>query len=541
MTTFKNTTIQNRTKRLRLEEEHVVPAHYFENPDTAGFLRSLLAFPEPKEHILYSLGEQLLGPTTNPAAVDFLGGYSYPKLTFDLIPSESFDLLGACYQYLNSKAENLKRGSFYTSRLIVRDVVDGLKFEKGDIMLDPACGSGAFLFASDADSDQILGIDSDPIAVMLAKFNYFIKFPDATAPAIYCDDFFAWFSRNDFRRFSYVVGNPPFGANLDKRTIPSFHITSGESFSYFIELGVHLLAPSGKLMFVVPEALLNVKRHSDVRNFLLNYSNLVRIRKYRQKFAGVMSDMFLVEVDCKSSSHLTFESDKEQILPKELFRELPNQIFVDWSSDDVKVISKVNKVKQYDLTKSIFGLGVVTGDNSSKLLHEPQSGSEPIFTGKEVTRYKLLPPTFHLVFDRAKLQQVAPDEIYRAPAKLVYKTICKRLRFALDESGALTSNSANILIPNIPGYSLRTVLGFLNSDLYSYLHLKLSGGVNKVGKDNLMNLPFPDISQQMDRNVASLIELAMETGDDADLQDYIHYDVFGLTESDVSHIRRTLS
>lgn len=38
--------------------------------------------------------------------------------------------------------------------------------------------------------------------------------------------------------------------------------------------------------------------------------------------------------------------------------------------------------------------------------------------------------------------------------------------FAYDDTSSLFLNSANILIPNIPGMSTKTVLAFLNSSLY---------------------------------------------------------------------------
>ena len=87
-------------------------------------------------------------------------------------------MLGYIYQYLNSKRENLVRGSFYTDYKIAKDFVNDLDFSKNQLILDPSCGSGSFLFNSYTSSNQIFGVDNDPIAIMIAKFNYFIKFID---------------------------------------------------------------------------------------------------------------------------------------------------------------------------------------------------------------------------------------------------------------------------------------------------------------------------------------------------------------------------
>ena len=71
-----------------------------------------------------------------------------------------------------------------------------------------------------------------------------------------------------------------------------------------------------------------------------------------------------------------------------------------------------------------------------------------------------------LVFDRNNLQQVAPDNIYRAPQKLIYKTINKYIKITIDDTQSLTTNSANIIIPNIIGFDIYTIMGILNSQLY---------------------------------------------------------------------------
>ncbi len=535
-----NTTIQNRTKQSKLNSQHILPTHYITSQSTSSFLKSLPLGVYSKEQILFSIGFQLLPHPKTPTVQHFLKGYEQPIIELDNIPQDEFDLLGAAYQYLNSKRENLESGSYYTGEVIAKDLIADLDFSEGQTIFDPACGSGAFLFQSSAAENQIFGVDSDPLAVMIAKFNYFRKFPKALVPNLYNEDFFTWYSKNSDCKFDYVIGNPPFGANLDMSRIPSLHITSGESFSYFLEFGVNLLKDSGVLRFIVPESLLNVKRHSDARSFLLNHTNLRRIKKYEKRFTGVMSDIYLIEIGNKKSSHVIFDAKTSARIPKNLYWDFVNHIFVHLTKADVSLISKVKALKKYDLGNSIFGLGVVTGDNKTKLQKTKQKGFEAIYTGKEVKKYSLSPPNNFLKFDRTTLQQVAPDEIYRAPMKLVYKTICQRLRFALDQSSSLTSNSANILIPNVPGYGILSVLAFLNSDLYSFLHLKLSGGVKKVGKENLQSLPFPKLSIEQNKNIERLCLEAIKSKCDEDLQLYIHFEIFGLSESELNYIRSQL-
>lgn len=249
-----------------------------------------------------------------------------------------------------------------------------------------------------------------------------------------------------------------------------------------------------------------------------------------------MSDVYMVELNKDNSDQMLFVDGTTTFIPKGIFRSLKNHIFSHLTDQDIAIIEKVNILKKYDLSASIFGLGVVTGDNKTKLFHQEREGAEHIYTGKEVGKYKLLPPKNYIFFDRDNLQQVAPDEIYRAPKKLVYKTINKYLKVALDETASLTSNSANIIIPKVPGMDILVVMAFLNSNLYSYLHLKLFGGVNKVAKENLMELPLPGISTREKSMLSELVKKTIQQGDDTCLQDYINKDIFGLSGYEIGYI-----
>lgn len=536
---IRNTTNQNRSKQLRLGSEHVLPLHHVGSEAVVRYLEFLRSLSHRKEEILFSIGVQLLGPHPSDAAKSFLGDYNYSVVDVGN-PPKDFDVLGSAYQYLNSKRENLAKGAFYTGSEVADDFLKDLDFSAGQTIFDPSCGSGVFLFRSNAPAENLVGVDSDPLAVMIAKFNYFIKFPEGPEPAIFCEDFFSWVTKNPESRFDYVIGNPPYGADLDLSRIPPSPIQSGESFSFFLDFSAHFLKENGLLRFLVPEALLNVKRHSDIRNLLLNQMNLVRLKKYESRFSRVMSTVYLVEVSKGETSDVIFENGTQARIPKDIFRQLKNQVFVFLDEADVSIIRKVEERAQENLAKSVFGLGVVTGDNKSKLHSHPGPGLEAIYTGKEVEKYRLLTAKKYLRFERSELQQVAPDSIYRAPEKLVYKVISYQLKFALDTTGSLTTNSANILIPRVEGLSAITVMGLLNSRLYSYLHFKLFGGVNKVAKENLSALPLPALTKEEFEELERLCGLAIETGSDDGVENFVAR-LFRLSNEEVGHIEEVVS
>ena len=536
MKVAKNTTIQNRTKRNKLSKEHILPRHLLRHPENKAFLTSLFEYQEPKEAILFNIGLDLVGDNGNEILHHFVSQYDYKRFGIDGVPKNEFDILGVSYQYLNTKYQNLSLGSFYTSESCARAMTSHFTFGQDDFLIDPACGSGSFLFAADIPHDRLVGVDFDPTAVMIATFNFFVKFPNvAVTPPIYNADFFDWYSENQDRRFTYVVGNPPYGANLDLSKVESDHIKTGESFSYFIEYGLKLLSEGGVMSFLLPEAMLNVTRHEDIRDFILDHANLVRVEKYSSKFSGVMSDIY--RLDIKRSPKFTFLCDGEKIdVEKSAIRSLKGHILVPLSSQASEIIEKVKRRGVNSLMGSLFALGVVTGNNAKLLSDSPEPNAEPIYTGKEVKKYQLLSPKKYIVFERESLQQVAPDDIYRAAEKIVYKVIGSKIKVAMDFSGSLTSNSANIIIPKVKDNNIYSISLLLNSDLYTFLNQKLHGTVNKMSRANFEALPLPSFSTDQLSRIEKLVKgFVSKSIPEADLQNFV-YGVFGITEEEQSYI-----
>ncbi|MBP5449619.1 MAG: hypothetical protein J6Y01_05815 [Spirochaetales bacterium] len=175
------------------------------------------------------------------------------------------------------------------------------------------------------------------------------------------------------------------------------------------------------------------------------------------------------------------------------------------SEEAHSVVEQVYKLPYQTLAGSEWALGIVTGDNRQRLHGNAVVGDEPIYTGKEIGLYTLSPPKKYIKFEPEHFQQVAPTEMYRAKEKLVYKFISTHPIFAYDDSGSLTLNSANILIPHISGMSVKTVMAFLNSDLFAFLYRTMFGEI-KILQGNLCQLPFIRITPETDRYIAEMVD-----------------------------------
>jgi hypothetical protein len=178
-------------------------------------------------------------------------------------------------------------------------------------------------------------------------------------------------------------------------------------------------------------------------------------------------------------------------------------------------------------------LGIITGNNAKVLKDRPRQGLEPIFTGKDIAPYGLKKASHYIKYNRADFQQCAKDAYYRAKEKLVYKFVSNRLCFTYDNKQRLFLNSANILIPEVDGMSTKTVLAFLNSELFNFLYAKRFNDI-KILKGNLSALPFPKITAEQDQQLTTFVDRALR-GDTKALTE-IDDLIFSLYEFDTEEI-----
>ncbi|MBL0104409.1 MAG: hypothetical protein IPP51_12050 [Bacteroidetes bacterium] len=156
-----------------------------------------------------------------------------------------------------------------------------------------------------------------------------------------------------------------------------------------------------------------------------------------------------------------------------------------------------------------WALGIVTGNNEAHLQAKRSKTNEPIYKGSDVEYYRLKSSSNFIKYNRDSFQQVAKDEFYRCEEKLIYKFISNKLVFAYDDKKSLTLNSANILIPEIPGMHIKVVLAFLNSSVFQFLFEK-KFSTHKVLRSDLEELPFPNVSKGDQGKIIGLVDRAIK-------------------------------
>ena len=442
------------------------------------------------------------------------------------IPKQK-DILGIFYQSLLLEGKKSHGGSYYTPANTVDNItVDYVK--KDSKALDPCCGTGQFLLAFAEITDNplnIYGIDCDKTAVRIARINILTKFKNKNfRPNIFCqntlfdtgsEDLLSFQKDKDPKGFDVIATNPPWGARfsiMEMRKLKSLYpqITSFESFSYFLVKSLNLLRSSGVASFLLPESVLNVKAHKDIREIILEKVQIKKIIYLNRIFKNVFTPVIRLDLEKgkkkirQTAVHNGTGAYKIQPMR---WRGNPDFIFdIHSNKFDSEIIDKIYQTKHVTLKNNAgWALGIVTGSNKEFVSDRCRPGFEPVYRGRDIKKFVLDKPSSYIKFQPEKFQQTAPEEKYRAKEKLIYRFISKNLIFAYDSQKRLTLNSANILIPEIPDYLIKVIAALFNSSLYQFIFQKRFSSI-KVLRSHIEDLPLPLWDEQTFSQITKLVD-----------------------------------
>ena len=420
------------------------------------------------------------------------------------IENRNDDILGAFYQSVQSIASKSKDGSFYTPA----DLLTAIKVPMAAKVLDPCCGSGSILIntlTKQHNPSNIYAFDIDETALLICYINLVIFFEDAfISPHIERRDLIFTdtsdlFSQNK-EKYDFIVTNPPWGSKLSKKqknflldTYPLLDTT--EIFSIALYNSLQKLSEKGKLNFFLPESILNVSTHKNIRKFLLNAHRNIDILPLGMAFKGVQSECVLLKLSevIKNSIKITVKKEKKYKLNINNISAPDYFISYNISENDDKILNKIYSEYSVKLPADTkFALGIVTGNNKKYVHKIKGENEEAVFRGKDILPYKLKSPETFISFTPAIFQQVAPVEMYRTK-KIVYKFISDKIVCALDNNN-LVLNSANIIISN--NYPMEILVCLFNSPIYSFIYQKKFKS-KKVLKQHFQDFPLPILNNDL--------------------------------------------
>lgn len=464
-----------------------------------------------------------------------------------IIKNEDDDILGAFYQSVQSVSAKSKNGSFFTPS----DLLEYIKIPENAKVLDPCCGSGGILIrtlSKKHNPSNIYAFDIDETALLICKINFVLFFNNACiSPHIEKKDLIfrecGGLFNDKTDTFDFIVTNPPWGSKLSRKqkdfllqSYPALNTT--EVYSIALFNAVKMLSDKGQLNFFLPESILNVGAHKNIRKFLLESGRNIEITPLGKAFKGVQSECIFLRLSEKKYDNvqIVVKNDSDVVLDKKNIVPPDYLISHDVSNIDKEILDKIYSAEFLRLSpRTKFALGIVTGNNK-KYLHETKDcGEEGIFRGKDILPYRLKEPECFIRFTPEIFQQVAPVELYRTK-KIVYRFISDRIICALDDS-SLVLNSANMII--CKDYPMEILVCLFNSPIYSFIFQKKFKS-KKVLKQHFQEFPLPVLNNDSKTDFISLYADILQGKADQTLVDEKICRYFNISKEQYDYIKESV-
>lgn len=479
-----------------------------------------------KNQFLYLAHELII------ADLDFVRSVfqKYPDLfNHQYIFEPGEDILGLLYISLKNIGSRKAQGAYYTPTKIVKKLCNrllGLNTFDNKTILDPCCGTGNFLLQlpDGIGYECVYGNDIDIVSVNIARINYALKYNISDKGIIYShirqSDYLA--SNQGSIKYDFIIGNPPWGYDFsgqEKAFLKDKYLSAVgsniESYDIFVEESLNNLTNEGVLSFILPEAFLNVKTHSPIREFLLQKTKFQFIEYLGNAFDKVQCPSIILQVKKKdaafnNSNTIVNDGNREFIIRADR-KFNANCLSFLTTDEEYSVLHKIENIENKITLENNadFALGIVTGNNKDYISSVKTPENELVLKGSDIYKYKFVPSDNYLAFKPELFQQVAPVEYYRAEEKLFYRFICNQLVFAYDNSQTLSLNSCNILIPRIENLSIKYIMAVLNSRIAQF-YFKNKFNSLKVLRSHIEQIPIPLPSEIAQQNIVSTVDLILD-------------------------------
>ena len=200
-------------------------------------------------------------------------------------------------------------GAFFTPKSVARSLVAWAIRSPADRVIEPACGTGAFL----TEHQNAVGVEKDARSAAEARRR--VRNADVREA-----EFFEWAARTS-ERFDAAVGNPPFIRFQEfsgdvRQTALAYCAKQGVNFSGlagswapFLVTAASLLKPLGRIAFVVPAEIGHAPSAAPLIEYLVGNFQTVHVVAVREKlFPDLSVDCWLLYAEGRGgrTDHICF-------------------------------------------------------------------------------------------------------------------------------------------------------------------------------------------------------------------------------------------
>jgi type I restriction enzyme M protein len=228
------------------------------------------------------------------------------------ISASKRDVIGEAFEAFIGPNLRGNEGQFFTPRNVVQLTTSILNPRPGEVILDPACGTGGFLTEAlrilHANNMKVVGIDKDKFLGRLAAIQIYLFRKDKLSSAFCANslsDVESWpiaLQRQvSLNSIDVIMTNPPFGSNISvDRDVLDCHslgriwtknrnVKAGSPIwqdtgkaapnrppqVIFVERCLNLLRPGGRMGIVLPDSILGNESLGFVRQYIRDKADVV--------------------------------------------------------------------------------------------------------------------------------------------------------------------------------------------------------------------------------------------------------------------------
>ena len=367
---------------------------------------------------------------------------------------------------------------------------------------------------------------------------------------IYFADVFKGANNLDNSGFDIVIGNPPYGADIDKwvpilkKIYPKTTKSFTEIYKIFFDKGIELLNKKGILAYITPNTYLLQPRYKDLRKFLLQYDLNIIINLGENVFDNAVVSTAIIILEKKQESSkikiadLSANSRFLGSLDKVVFSEIVQVTFNDTESNIFVTNIRKKAENEYSLGEIMelkdagfkyqrknIGLSKKGNNNlAERIFYEGNIENKediPILIGKDINAY------YHLDTPNKKLRKEYKNflkdnestyynkEIMDSREKLIWRQTAPYFIGTIlrDKNYFGNTIQAGIIKDSfVNKISYEYLCGLLNSKYLRYLY---ENNVRETGKTfpqvKLQKLkPLPIIISENQSSIVNLVNEAIK-------------------------------
>ena len=384
--------------------------------------------------------------------------------------------------------------------------------------------------------------------------------------------------------FDIVIGNPPYGANIDnmvdilKALYPRTSHGYKEIYKYFYDRGLSLLCAGGILAYITPNTFLRQPRYKDLRKLMLEMTILQILDLGEHIFEAVVPTAIILLMNKEALSHPLLYTDLTNAYKdKDLFTNLqfitknqlefksnPNNVFIvnpyTSTGNNVLFLNDILSFKDAGINYQRVNVGLAQkgkSDLGQRLLYESnhkESNSDyEYYKGSDIDAYYIAPHTFRYCRTDIHLREnervIINSDYFAITPKLIWRQTAAYPICVVDNIGIWFGRSiqAGILKRDYQEtVQYEYLCALLNSKYLRYryeLNVKETGRVfPQVKLEKLRTLPIVIPAKEIQDTITNIVNEIItlkkdnpqtDTAKKEQTIDSLVYHLYGLTYDEV--------